>query len=145
MSGRGLGANDLPTGTGTMLHQKVVFSAQNLNTSVVQLNYTATLCLHTMHDFIGLQLNYLRMLIQHDAEDGTCGDVGHHHPQLLLVHKGAVQGHDIGMPHLCHDLSFPPDCVLQGVQCKLTPDYNEEVSASKHIAGQANVAICSDS
>ena len=59
------------------------------------------------------QRNHLRVLVQDDAEDGTARDVGHDHPQLLLVHEGAVQRHDIGMPHLRHDLRLPPDCVLQ--------------------------------
>jgi hypothetical protein len=56
---------------------------------------------------------YLRETSLHDAEQGAASHIGHDHPQLLFVHKGAVQRHDIRVAHLMHNLCLPHDDILQ--------------------------------
>ena len=55
---------------------------------------------------------HLRVVARDDAKQRASCHIGHDHPELLLVHKGAVEGHDIGVPHLMHDLCLTHDVLL---------------------------------
>lgn len=50
------------------------------------------------------QAPHVRVCESHDVEHAAALHIGHHHPQVLLVHKGAVQGQQVGVVELPHRL-----------------------------------------
>ena len=56
---------------------------------------------------------HLRVFVLHDIENGPPRNIGHHHPQLCLMNKGAVEGQHVGMVLLPHCLCFSYYFLLQ--------------------------------